>query len=406
MRAQMKILQVNAVASGGSTAKLCGDLSWGLRKRGHECQLAYSWGSGGTEDFQFGDTLSRNAHAVTTRVRGLQGYGSKRPTRELLEFIGRERFDVVNLHNLHSNNVHLPLLLSFLAERDITTVLTLHDVWFYTGNCTHYSNVNCQRWTQSCGDCPLLRTGNASWLVDRTTEMLNDKKRLFASIPRLGVIGVSDWIASEASRSILRDIAPITRVYNWVDTSQFVPTVATSRTNAGEHLNVVAVATRWTEGKGLAKLLQLATRMMDEGLGTLTLVGELPSRGALPENVHALGPVVDPARLVEIYNEADVFVSASTEESFGLVVAEALSCGTPVIVMAATGSAELVDQDTGILVNPDEEDGLINAVRTLSSEPPGARRSACRARAVKLFSRERGVESYERFYRDLMARTA
>ena len=81
----------------------------------------------------------------------------------------------------------------------------------------------CGKWQTECGECPLLRADNPSWLFDCTRRLHREKKRLFQAIPRLGVVGVSRWITQEAGRSFLQSAALIEPIYNWVDFSQFYP---------------------------------------------------------------------------------------------------------------------------------------------------------------------------------------
>ncbi|WP_448246082.1 glycosyltransferase family 4 protein [Thalassotalea agariperforans] len=58
--------------------------------------------------------------------------------------------------------------------------------------------------------------------------------------------------------------------------------------------------------------------------------------------------------LAELYQQSKYLVSCSYYESYGLVIAEALSCGTPVIASKTDGSSTLVTSDSGYLVENDE----------------------------------------------------
>jgi alpha-1,6-mannosyltransferase len=56
--------------------------------------------------------------------------------------------------------------------------------------------------------------------------------------------------------------------------------------------------------------------------------------------------------LAGLIASCDVLVHPGDQETFGLVVLEAMACGIPVVGIAAGGVAELVDDDTGLLVKP------------------------------------------------------
>lgn len=88
------------------------------------------------------------------------------------------------------------------------------------------------------------------------------------------------------------------------------------------------------------------------------------------------------------------------EEPFGLVMAEAMSCGTPVIGFDRGSVPELVvDEKTGFVVPPDAGvEGLAQAVSRLGSIDP----KACRAHVEAKFSLDTMVAAYEQVYRSVI----
>ena len=93
---------------------------------------------------------------------------------QIKELIKQYQPDVVHLHNLHANYVNVKRLLSFLGEQDIPTVITLHDCWFFTGKCTHYTSIKCNKWQTGCEKCPSLKKDIPSWFFDCTQKMWKD----------------------------------------------------------------------------------------------------------------------------------------------------------------------------------------------------------------------------------------
>lgn len=77
--------------------------------------------------------------------------------------------------------------------------------------------------------------------------------------------------------------------------------------------------------------------------------GELPS---MPSRVIRIPFQHDPAALASVIASCDMLVHSGDQETFGLVVLEAMACGIPVAGMAAGGVAELVDDSCGVLVAP------------------------------------------------------
>lgn len=77
-------------------------------------------------------------------------------------------------------------------------------------------------------------------------------------------------------------------------------------------------------------------------------------------------PVLE--ELIKIYNAADVLVSPSFYEGFGLTVLEAMACGTPVITSNVTSLPEVAG-DAAILINPTEVEEIVTAILRLQAEP-------------------------------------
>ncbi len=95
--------------------------------------------------------------------------------------------------------------------------------------------------------------------------------------------------------------------------------------------------------------------------GTKVVVGDGPARASLAAqfpDVHFLGSLSGRA-LAGAYAGADVFVFPSRTDTFGLVMIEALACGTPVAAYPVSGPIDIVTQTTGAL-----DDDLTRAIAT------------------------------------------
>ncbi len=154
----MRILQVNAIYGSKSTGTIVKDIDLLLQSKGHESYVAFQKSTEvPTNGYKIGNKLDYKIHALLTRLLGKQGYFSIASTKKFLKYIDKIKPDIVHLHNLHSNYINLNMLLKYLEYKNIHTVITLHDCWFFTGNCSHYQVAKCDKFKDSCGDCPLLK---------------------------------------------------------------------------------------------------------------------------------------------------------------------------------------------------------------------------------------------------------
>lgn len=141
----MKILQVNAVYGIKSTGRTCAELTDAIKAHSGESLTACSTQTALADAVCIAPMWECKFHALASRVTGLQGYFSPVSTANLIKLIHSYEPDVVHLRNLHSNYLNLNVLFRFLTSKDIPTVVTLHDCWPYTGKCTHYTAVGCNK---------------------------------------------------------------------------------------------------------------------------------------------------------------------------------------------------------------------------------------------------------------------
>jgi glycosyltransferase involved in cell wall biosynthesis len=162
---------------------------------------------------------------------------------------------------------------------------------------------------------------------------------------------------------------------NGVDLGRFRPSVR-ARSRHPKKVRCLAVA-RLVERKGVADLIQ-AIASLERGRYELEIVGSGPDEGRLKELARNLGVSrevifagsVDQAVIPGRYRDADIFVLAPWEESFGSVFAEALASGLPIVGSTVGGIPELVEHGkNGFLVPPREPKALAAAIRHLADHP-------------------------------------
>ena len=189
-------------------------------------------------------------------------------------------------------------------------------------------------------------------------------------------------VSEVARRDVERHFpGPVRIVPNGVDSSRFRPGLPRLEVWNDDIPNVLFVG-RFDPRKGLPELFDAAETLAREGLSfRLILVGdgqlrpyvERRIRGALAGRVFLEGRVAHD-RLPRYYATADVFCSpARGGESFGLVLLEAMACGTPIVTTDLPGHRTVVTPDReGLVVPPRDAEALTRALRALLLDP-GAR---------------------------------
>ena len=107
--------------------------------------------------------------------------------------------------------------------------------------------------------------------------------------------------------------------------------------------------------------------------------------------------------MAECYQAADVYLHAARAELWGLVITEALACGTPVVATAVGGIPEqIIEGETGFLVPGGDAPALADRLAQLARSPELVRTmgEAASRDAARRFSLERMVSDYERLYRE------
>lgn len=193
-------------------------------------------------------------------------------------------------------------------------------------------------------------------------------------------------------------------IYNGVETDKFAPGVRDeslrARLGIAPDTTLFAFAGRLVGWKGMAVALKaLAAPAMRDTNAKLLIVGDGPQKPELKQLAQTLGvanrvvfhdPVPHDA-LPALYGAVDAGVFPSIgDEAFGITIAEAMSCGKPVIASHIGGIPEVVgnEESGGLLVPPGDVTALAQAMRRLA-EDAGLRTrlgSAARARIERLYT--------------------
>jgi len=232
-------------------------------------------------------------------------------------------------------------------------------------------------------------------------------------MPRLdGVVGVSDTTL-HAVEDLYRLSVPTTRIPRAVDSEGFVPTIAREVIRRQSETPLTAPVIVWVGSLTSEKRVDRLFRVAEVVKRTVPdlhvwIVGEGPLRRTLDVQLRAssLAPSV---RFLGVQNEVANYMSAGdvvalTSDTEGMpgVLLEAGLLSLPVVATRVGGVSECVlDGETGILVDRNDEGGLASALRDLLLQPERRRQlgRAARPWIEHNFTMSRVAEQYAAFYR-------
>lgn len=350
----MKILLVNCVYRIGSTGKILFDLKSFLEIQGHEVFVAYGNFNAPIENqvYKFCNRFETKIYSIKTKLGGLQFAGSSFATFRLKRYISSIQPDIVHLHCINGYCVDIYSLLKYLANKRIKTVVTNHAEFFYTGNCEHA--YECTQYQSGCKKCPRPKyathtripfcPSHIAWQKMKSSfDAFNYENLLFTA--------VSPWVRQRALSSPLINKFGCEVVMNGLDTEVFYRRQDEDVYNKSNSINkyrVLHVTASFvpddhTSIKGSCYVVKLAKK--NPNIDFYIISSYINIQCNLPQNLHIIGSISDQHLLAHYYSFADITLITSKRETFSMVTAESLCCGTPVIGFNAGGPESIAISD-------------------------------------------------------------
>lgn len=400
----MRVLLLNSVLNYGSTGRIVEQI----------CHTAFSLGwdsvaihgskyhrDSSQVNFQIGNRLNTIYHEINSFLFDKHGLLSIKPTRELLDLIDSLSPDIIHLHNIHGYWLNYPILFDYFSRITTPIVWTLHDCWPFTGHCSYFDRVNCEKWKTHCCTCPGLKVYPRS-LFDNSSNNFEKKYKAFTSIvDRLTIVPVSFWLESFIKESFLRE-AQIHTIHNGVDTSVFEPKDTTrlrTKLGIGDKKTILGVASPWVPRKGLTDMINLSKELDNTDYQVIVVGVSEQQQKNLPESIIGIQRTDSSSELAEYYSLAEAFVNPTYEDNFPTTNLEAISCGTPVVTYRTGGSPEAIDSSTGIVLEQGDFSSLLQSVKMLDKKTMS---NACRQRAINLFDKTKCYQEYISLYESLL----
>lgn len=231
----------------------------------------------------------------------------------------------------------------------------------------------------------LLRTAYHRYWIAPNERCVLEKSRT--------IVAVSQFVADTARETLLD--RPVQVIYNGIDTEKFKPKSHPRQTDECFRLLYVG---SWMARKGV-DLLAPIMRELGEGFELRYTGGASAKQGKpeMPQNMHDIGRLQGDAAVARAMQDVDALLFPSRSEGFGLVAAEAMACGLPVIAFSETCLEEIVqDEVTGRLLPLGNVHATAEAIREIARNRKlrKAMSVAARQRAVSRFGLPNMLNAY------------
>lgn len=300
---------------------------------------------------------------ISTKVRAFASSAySLSAKRDINAILSDSKPDIVHIHNLYP--LVSPSVIEACAERDVPVVL------------------RCPNYRLECPAGVLMRQGKICTLCSGGNEYWCALTNCRGSILESVAIATRNMLARMGGlfRHVSVFVPPSTFVKSRLiaagfpeDRIRVVPNVVPvpkfcADASKGQY---VAFAGRLSAEKGIETLLEAAKRVPNI---PVRIAGEGPLDGALravaPSNVIFVGRLAGDALAAFYANARMAIVPSRWYETFGLVAAEAMSYGVPVIATNMAGLAEIVDDGTtGFLFHAGDAATLAARIERLWNSP-------------------------------------
>lgn len=325
--------------------------------------------------------------------------------RLLVNKINKSSADIVHIHWFNSGG----LSIEDLAKINKPLVFTLHDMWLFTGGC-HYDD-GCGRYLEGCGKCPLLKSNK---IKDLSAKVFERKVNSIQSLSSFAVIGLSKWIANEASNSLLFKGHNIVNLPNPINCKDFYPSI---QNEAREYFSLAqdkklilfgAMSALDDKRKGYKKILEALEIYKNKSDIELVVFGSDKPNNELESDytINYLGYIDNDVELRLLYNAADIMLVPSLQENLSNAIMESMACGTPVVAFDIGGNSDMIDhRSNGYLAKPyDPKDFAKGISWILNSIDSGGIGNKARLKIVENFSSNVVGKKYKAFYSDFIVK--
>ena len=405
----LKILHLSAANSYSGAAIACLNIHSELLIQGIDSKVLFLKNNGYQAEgiFYFDDTLLNKIiqKLVTFFDRGILFLYVKRKAQvfssnifgiDLSSHALIKKADIIHLHWINHGFVSI----NSFSKIKKPLLFTMHDTWLFTGGCHYF--LNCRGFEKACGQCPTL---NSSHQMDLSYQVLARKKEIFNRV-NYQLVAISHWMKNAAQSSILFKDKEINVIPSAIDVDFFYlkdSIVCRKEFGLSKTEKIVLIGAQEIDSpyKGIGLAVEALEKFTSFALTIVTFGnGEIIINNP-KHKVKNLGFISSKEKMASLYAASDLFFAPSLAEGFGMTVAEAQACGTPVLSFQNTGPEDIVQhQISGYLAQYANSSDLFAGLNyCLHTEFDHMKFSAL---VRSKFSIVKTVDDYEKIYYNLV----
>ncbi|MBD5260314.1 MAG: glycosyltransferase [Bacteroides sp.] len=270
------------------------------------------------------------------------------PINEVLIKI-RKKYDLI-ITLFWQDMINSSTLKAIYDKQNCPILIYAPDMAPMTGGCFYFNK--CDRYTKGCGKCPALNSNDVN---DQTKKNILIKQENYKA-SNIAFLGNS-WMLKHFNSSFLHDSCKQFNVGIVLDENKFIPFERSQRDAIRKHLNfqgddfIILLRSTSEIRKGNNDILKSIELLQNNYVGgrCIRIVTVGASYFKDIANIKEISVLdcgqVSTDNLIELFNVADVFISASIDDAGPSMINQALMCGTPVISYDTGVALDVIKDD-------------------------------------------------------------
>ena len=395
----MRVMILNGNVSGGGAAQIAHAIYEGEKENGLEVFFVAGWGKKEqSADLVIGKNIClKIMHAIRREIHGGVCYSNPYAVRKILDFIDRNKIDLVHIHNIANNYIGIKDVAVIASKYPV--VWTLHEMWSFTGHCGH--SFECEEWKTGCLKCKNLRFLPQ---INRncTAKVWKEKRRSFTN-KNICFVTPSKWLENKVRKSFLKNEKIIT-INNGIEFGSITKKYSCDSDNV---LKILFVAGNINNPyKGL-DIVEKALEIVDvPQCIKINIMGEgrLSDRINDKYSITYYGLVSEKEKKEEVYASSDLLLIPSKQENFPTVILEAFACGLPAIGSNVGGISEIITEDCGWVMKENTPDELSNILKNILKDRRSLKIKGenCSKRFKEEYQLHKMINAYVNLYREVL----